>query len=55
MTGEGFTTSELALLERIVADRVHKEKAKQRWGRAPKKYADLQQKLAAMLRTAERS
>lgn len=43
-----FTAAELELLQRIVSERVHKEKAKQQWGRVPKKYGDLQQKLAAL-------
>lgn len=44
-----LTRSDLEFLERIVADRVQKEKAKQRWGRVPKKYDDLRRKLNQML------
>ncbi|WIA95780.1 hypothetical protein [Curtobacterium sp. MCBA15_004] len=44
-----LTSNDLILLERIVAERVDKEKAKQRWGRVPKKYDDLLRKLNRML------
>lgn len=49
MTRPELTRDDVVFLERIVADRLRKEKAKQRFGRVPKKYDDIWRKLNAML------